>query len=104
MTKTIAFINQKGGTGKTTSTVNIGAGLARLKQKVLAVDLDPQASCTVSTGIHPSELQKSSDDHNDRREKQQSHERHDNIEGSFHARIFRIESHIYPSSSSLSVG
>jgi chromosome partitioning protein len=59
MTKTIAFINQKGGTGKTTSTVNIGAGLARLKQKVLAVDLDPQANLTYHLGIKAGELKAS---------------------------------------------
>jgi len=59
MTKTIAFINQKGGTGKTTSTVNIGAGLSRLKQKVLAVDLDPQANLTYHLGIKAGELKAS---------------------------------------------
>lgn len=46
--KTIAFTNQKGGVGKTTSTVNIGAGLCRQGQKVLLVDLDPQANLTYS--------------------------------------------------------
>jgi len=56
MTKTIAFINQKGGTGKTTSTVNIGAGLTRLGQKVLLVDLDPQANLTYHVGIKAGEL------------------------------------------------
>jgi len=59
MTKTIAFINQKGGTGKTTSTANIGAGLVRLKQKVLAVDLDPQANLTYHLGIKAGELKAS---------------------------------------------
>ena len=42
----IAFINQKGGVGKTTSAVNIGAGLAKLKKRVLLVYLDPQAHLT----------------------------------------------------------
>jgi len=51
MSKVIAFINQKGGTGKTTSTVNIGAGLSRLGKKVLAIDLDPQANLTYHLGI-----------------------------------------------------
>jgi chromosome partitioning protein len=54
--RTIAFLNQKGGVGKTTSTVNIGAGLVQLKKKVLLIDLDPQASLTHSLGIEPLEL------------------------------------------------
>ena len=49
--KSIAFINQKGGVGKTPSTINIGAGLARLGKKVLLVDSDPQANLTSSFGI-----------------------------------------------------
>ncbi len=54
--KTVAILNQKGGVGKTTSTVNIGAGLARLGKTVLLIDLDPQASLTYSLGIEPDEL------------------------------------------------
>jgi chromosome partitioning protein len=47
----IAFINQKGGVGKTTSTINVGAGLTRLDRRVLLVDLDPQANLTYSLGL-----------------------------------------------------
>ena len=51
MGRIIACSNHKGGVGKTTSVVNIGAGLARLKKKVLLVDMDPQANLTQSYGI-----------------------------------------------------
>lgn len=50
-TKIIAMVNQKGGVGKTTSTVNLGVGLARQGHKVLLVDSDPQGSLTISMGI-----------------------------------------------------
>jgi len=49
--RTIAFINQKGGVGKTTSAVNIAAGLARDGRRVLLVDLDPQAHATQHVGV-----------------------------------------------------
>ncbi len=52
----IAFLNQKGGVGKTTTTANVGAGLAQLKKKVLLIDIDAQASLTHSFGIEPHEL------------------------------------------------
>jgi chromosome partitioning protein len=55
MTKTISLINHKGGVGKTTSTVNIGAGLNRLGKKVLLIDLDPQANLTINLGLEPTE-------------------------------------------------
>ena len=47
----ISLLNHKGGVGKTTSAVNIGAGLVELGKKVLLVDLDPQANLTLSFGI-----------------------------------------------------
>ena len=56
--KTIALINQKGGVGKTTSAINIGAGLHSLGQKVLLIDLDPQAHLTYSLGIQAHELKR----------------------------------------------
>lgn len=50
MARIIALVNQKGGVGKTTSTINIGAGLALKGKQVLLIDLDPQASLTMSLG------------------------------------------------------
>ncbi len=51
MGKIISLLNHKGGVGKTTSTINIGAGLVELGKKVLLLDLDPQANLTLSLGI-----------------------------------------------------
>lgn len=51
MSITLAFSNQKGGVGKTTSTANIGAGLAQAGQRVLLVDLDPQTNLTKGLGL-----------------------------------------------------
>ena len=56
MTITLAVANQKGGVAKTTSVASIGAALAELGQKVLLVDLDPQACLTFSLGIDPEDL------------------------------------------------
>jgi chromosome partitioning protein len=55
----ISVINQKGGCGKTTTTINLGACLANLGKKVLIVDLDPQAHSTLGLGINPGDSQKS---------------------------------------------
>ena len=49
--KAVSFVNQKGGTGKTTACVNISAGLALKGKNVLLIDLDPQANATLSLGL-----------------------------------------------------
>lgn len=54
--KTIAVTNYKGGVGKTTSVANLGHALADAGRRVLLVDLDPQASLTLSLGLDPDEL------------------------------------------------
>lgn len=55
--KIIAIVNQKGGVGKTTTCANLGIGLANAGKKVLVVDVDPQASLTISLGYsRPEEL------------------------------------------------
>ncbi|NBJ90859.1 ParA family protein [Acutalibacter sp. 1XD8-36] len=56
--RTIAIANQKGGVAKTTSAHNLGAALAGLGMRVLAVDLDSQASLTISMGLEPLEMVK----------------------------------------------
>lgn len=52
----ISFINQKGGVGKTTSTLNLGAGLARQNRRVLLIDFDPQANLTDGLGLDETKL------------------------------------------------
>jgi chromosome partitioning protein len=51
--RTIAFLNQKGGVGKTTTAVNVGIGMVRLGRRVVLVDLDPQGHLTRSLGVEP---------------------------------------------------
>lgn len=59
MSRITAIINQKGGSGKTTTSVNLGAYLATFGRTVLLIDLDPQSNSTIHLGLKPHEIEMS---------------------------------------------
>ena len=58
MGKVISIVNQKGGVGKTTTTVNLGVSLSLENKKILIIDFDQEANATITLGIKREEVQK----------------------------------------------
>src|SRR3982750_4575139 len=57
--RTVSLINQKGGCGKTTSSINLAACLAHLGQRTLLVDMDPQGHCAVGLAVPDAQIERS---------------------------------------------